>query len=393
MTRNIYIGSEQGTKPRNIMVFNVAAESVGALSILQDVHRDAVQRADADVNWIFVLGRADLPESESIAVLRYPWVKKSWFHRLFFDWFVAPGLIKKYGIDTVLSLQNLSIPRVDRPQTIYVHQSLPFSTHRFSFFKDTLFWVYQNVIGQMMIGSIRKADSVIVQTHWMKEACLRKTGVDETKIHVIPPRMTMTPKNLFSPTKEAYTTFFYPAAAMRYKNHILILSACKLLLERGVKGFSVVFTLSGKENDYARRLFERAKSECLPIVFTRELPRDAVFDYYARSVLLFPSYIETFGLPLLESRVHGSVVLAADAPFSREILEGYSNASFFGAFDADALAALMERSIRGELPYTDAPEEREPKHTAGQSVLQRITEPIASSYTASQPSGAGNSDQ
>lgn len=356
---------------KNIMVFNVAAESVGALSILQDIHREVVQLGDVRIKWFFVLGRADLPESATLKVLRFPWVKKSWFHRLFFDWFVAPRLVKQHEIDEVLSLQNLAIPRVKKPQTIYIHQSLPFSNHRFSLLGDPLFWVYQNIIGPMIISSIKKADSVIVQTRWMKQACILKSGVDETKIHVIPPRINIEPKDLFKPTKEALSTFFYPAAAMKYKNHTLILRACRQLQRRGISGYSVIFTLSGDENEYAEKLFQEAKSEDMPIQFVGALSREEVFEYYARSVLLFPSYIETFGLPLLESRLHGGIILASDTPFAREILEGYVNAHFFDTFDDGALATLMERSVRGELPYEDTPQKSEMEYTA-QSVLRRV---------------------
>ena len=58
-----------------------------------------------------------------------------------------------------------------------------------------------------------------------------------------------------------------------------------------------------------------------------------MFDLYARSILVFPSYVETFGLPLLEARKSGTYILASDCSFSREILEGYEKALFFGETD------------------------------------------------------------
>ena len=63
------------------------------------------------------------------------------------------------------------------------------------------------------------------------------------------------------------------------------------------------------------------------------MSREEVFERYTNSILIFPSYVESFGLPLLEARLSGTYILASDRSFSREILEGYDKASFFEADD------------------------------------------------------------
>ncbi|MBQ4145657.1 MAG: glycosyltransferase, partial [Clostridia bacterium] len=70
---------------------------------------------------------------------------------------------------------------------------------------------------------------------------------------------------------------------------------------------------------------------------------------YNNSTLLFPSYIETYGYPMAEARQMGTLIIASDCPFSREVLEGYKNAYFFDPFDAEALADYMEKIIKGDL--------------------------------------------
>ena len=79
------------------------------------------------------------------------------------------------------------------------------------------------------------------------------------------------------------------------------------------------------------------------------LPYDEVVTRYHTATLLFPSYIETFGYPLAEARQAGTIVLASDTAFSREVLEGYENAYFFDPFRPQELADLMERVIRGNI--------------------------------------------
>ena len=70
---------------------------------------------------------------------------------------------------------------------------------------------------------------------------------------------------------------------------------------------------------------------------------------YNRSTLIFPSYIETVGLPLLEARELGSIILASDCPFSREVLDGYENAYYFDPFNPQELADYMKRVISGDI--------------------------------------------
>ena len=44
--------------------------------------------------------------------------------------------------------------------------------------------------------------------------------------------------------------------------------------------------------------------------------RNEVFENMKTKVLIFPSYIETVGLPLLEAKLIGTIILASNTPFS-----------------------------------------------------------------------------
>ena len=158
-----------------IMVFDVPAESGGALSVLHEFYNEF--KLDQENEYIFVLSVPELKETSNIKIIRFPWIKKSWGYRLYFDHFIAPRLIKEYEIDQVLSLQNITIPRTKVYQSVFVHNALPFSEHRFSFVENRLLWVYQNIIGKNIMRSITKADHVIVQTRWMKKKCVEQLKV------------------------------------------------------------------------------------------------------------------------------------------------------------------------------------------------------------------------
>ena len=155
------------------------------------------------------------------------------------------------------------------------------------------------------------------------------------------------PNVLFSPKPEYFSTFFYPATGIPYKNHRIIIEACKALGKDANKDYSVIFTL--REDQLDPETVKAIKEFGIPVSFIGAVKREKIFEYYSRSVLLFPSYIESYGLPLEEARLAGDIIFASDCAFSREILQGYNNAYYFNPFSASELADLMRLSIEGKI--------------------------------------------
>ncbi|MEH7106445.1 glycosyltransferase, partial [Bacillus sp. JJ1764] len=101
----------------------------------------------------------------------------------------------------------------------------------------------------------------------------------------------------------------------------------------------------------------------LPIEFVGTLDRKDVFEYYSNSILIFPSFIETVGLPLMEAKMHKGVIIASDCQFSREILKGYENAYFFSHDSSNKLFKILFQFISREVVYntpSDMPKQMEP---------------------------------
>jgi len=326
-----------------IMVFDVPAVSGGALSVLNDFYNE--YKNDEINNYIFVISKPELKETKNIKVLRFPWIKKSWIHRIYFDYLIAPMLVRKYEVDEIFSLQNVIVPNANKYQTVYVHNSLPFSEYRFSFKENRLLWIYQNIISKSIFKSITKADRVIVQTNWMKSECIKKLNVDGTKLEVNPPQIQINNVNMFDDKFKDIVTFFYPASGVAFKNHKIIVEACIKLRKVSSAPFKVIFTLSGNENDSIIEMYRIVSEMNLPIEFIGTISRVEVFCYYSSSILLFPSYVESSPLPLTEARIHNTPILASDYAFSHEILDGYVRADFFNAFDAEDLMKKMKTYI------------------------------------------------
>lgn len=337
----------------NILVYNLAAEYAGALTILENFYREVLDYPDKDIHWYFLVSTDKLQDSDNVTIIREPWIKKSWLHRWYFDTFCVQKVVKEKKIDLIYSMQNVPVKRVRTKQVVYFHQSLQFSPVKFSLWnkEQRMYAIRQKFISRIFKRHLKKADHIIVQTKWFKEASAKWIPFDENKFSVVNPKVTIEEKYLQKPYNLQEPIFFYPAGDGMHKNHELVVEACRKLKAEGITDYKVVFTLDRKTAIYSERIAQIIENERLPIEFTGIISKDEVFDYYSKSVMLFPSYLETFGLPPLEARKMGAIVFASDMPFCRESLEGYENAHFYGIYDAEKLASLMKQVINKQLPY------------------------------------------
>lgn len=323
----------------NYLILASAATEGGALTIIKNLYND-IQHDD---NHFYIVTSVDIFEDkDNITIINAGWTKTSRFHRLFFDKVTLEKLVKEHHIDVVVSLQNTISKNKHVEQILYMHQPLPFSKKRYRFNENRTFWLYQNVIYKFIKKAIINADHVIVQTEWMKTAINDQIDIDPHKIIVSHPALDESQLlyNDGAPT----TNFFYPAANFSYKNHSLFLEALSLLED--TLGYTVEFTLDDKDPSN-QHLVEYVNKHNLNVSFLGSIPYTSVCEKFANSILVFPSEIETFGLPLLEARLSNTIILALRTPFALEILDGYSNAYFFD--NAHELSMLMQHVIKMDI--------------------------------------------
>jgi glycosyltransferase involved in cell wall biosynthesis len=75
--------------------------------------------------------------------------------------------------------------------------------------------------------------------------------------------------------------------------------------------------------------------------------------YERGDCLVWPSYVETFGHPMLEAHSHGLPIIAADAASNREIAG--PAAQYFEPFDVAGLRVLLSRAMEEGLPSGPLP--------------------------------------
>ena len=80
--------------------------------------------------------------------------------------------------------------------------------------------------------------------------------------------------------------------------------------------------------------------------FTGFLERDKLYEQYSVSdCLVFPSQVETWGLPISEYSVYNRPMLLADLPYAHETSSGSSFVAFFNPMNPQELAEKMKMTM------------------------------------------------
>lgn len=116
--------------------------------------------------------------------------------------------------------------------------------------------------------------------------------------------------------------FIYPASGEPHKNHQNLIEAWKLLADEGLFP-NLLVTLDEARFPSLCRCIERLEEECgVRIKNLGVLDHGRVLKLYNRvSALIYPSFFESFGLPLTEAQAAGLPVLAGECDYVRDILD------------------------------------------------------------------------
>lgn len=368
-----------------IVVNDIAASTTGALSILKDFYYYIAEH-DTEHEWIFLLGGAYIEETEHIRVRVLSDVKKSWFKRLKFDLLTGAAYLRSLNPDVVFSMQNTLTRGYHGKQVVYVHQPLGFQKiKRFSFFKpaEREYAIYQYIIGAMIDSAVKHADKTIVQTEWMRQAVIEKTKVSPEKVVKILPDIRVDfSEDLGEKEPLQMNRFFFPSGDILYKNHQCILEAADLLQKENITDFEVAFTLTEAEAAESLKYGDSAVKQ--NISCRGRMRREEVYRLYHERILVFPSYIETFGYPPAEARQAGGIIFASDCPFCHEVLEGYANAYYFNPFKPMELAALMKRAVNGEIKKKAVPKDADMQKQQDVASWRTVLETVVSAAAESE---------
>lgn len=329
-----------------LVVSAVNFSAGGPLTVLRDCLSSAAQSLSPEWQIIALVHDQKLIDEPRIRLVEIPDAKRSWLRRLYYEWFGFKKLSRELKPDLWLSLHDIT-PRVfARRQAVYCHNPSPF--YQLSWreaLMDSSFFLFNCFYRYLYQMFIRRNHWVVVQQSWLRTAFIRLYGV--LPVIVAWPEVNLQAESNSLTTETLGKVFFYPAFPRVFKNFEIIGEAANLLKARGVDGFEIRLTLKGDENTYSRWLFEKyGQLSCMRFVgLQNQLKMKR--HYMEASVVLFPSKLETWGLPISEAKVYEKPILVADLPYAHETVGTYEQVSFFPPDNAVILADYMQAYIEG----------------------------------------------
>ncbi len=128
------------------------------------------------------------------------------------------------------------------------------------------------------------------------------------------------------------------------KNHAYLLDAFELLWARGSnERLCIIGRIGWKCDGLVQRIKAHPEWNKRLFMFNQINDKSLEFAYANARALVFPSYVEGFGLPLVEAMQRGLPVMASDIPVFREI-----GGEFMAYFDLDDPQTLADRVTQFE---------------------------------------------
>jgi glycosyltransferase involved in cell wall biosynthesis len=148
---------------------------------------------------------------------------------------------------------------------------------------------------------------------------------------------------------------FYPALARTFKNFELVLAAFEYLSKYspGVyKRLKLILTIGDGNGRYERKLVSKY-AHLTNVSFVGILTREDVDRCYQLcDVVIFPSRLETWGLPISEAKSFNKPLLLADLPYARETLGVYDRVKLINVDDYKELAIVLGKLFLEESVFS-----------------------------------------
>lgn len=317
---------------KTIVVSAVSLRKGGTLTILKDClcYLSALA-GRGEYRVIALVHKQELADYPGIEYIEMPDIIKGWGRRLWCEYVTMRQLSRKLApVYLWLSLHDTTPWVVAERRAVYCQTSFPFyqwSWRDFRFdYKIVLFALFTRFAYRL---NVHQNDYLIVQQEWLRTGFSRILGVKKEKFIVTPPERKDI-QAVAEDIKLPCYTFFYASTPDCHKNFELLCAAASLLeQETGAGRFRVVLTISGKENNYAQWLYKKYGGVD-SIDFAGFMSKEKLFGYYnAVDCLVFPSKVETWGLPVSEFMVNGKPMLLADLPYAHETATGGKAVAFF----------------------------------------------------------------
>ncbi|MEX5285211.1 glycosyltransferase [Selenomonas sputigena] len=339
---------------KKIVVSGVNIVAGGMLSVYKDCLREMLHccKGIEIIALVHDVRLFDDVADERLTYMAFPAAKSSWLQRCYHEYVLFHRLSKEIRPDLWLSMHDMTPRVVAGRQFVYCHNPSPFYLLRwqevFADWKFTLFVLFYRYLYRI---NLLRNRYVIVQQDWMRQKFQRLFGI--SNVVVARPQMAFQqPIVSIAARKEM---FFYPVTVHTYKNVEVLCEAAKMLQD--LPSLQIVLTMDGSEGKYAEKIIRQYR-DVPGLRFIGRQSRERVFALYAEcGAMLFPSRLESWGMPLSEFMVTGKPILTANLPYAHEVLDGYARVKFLEPLEASAWAKAIREVFMGTVQYDVLPQQ------------------------------------
>lgn len=341
---------------KTIVISAVNLVEAGTLAILRDClqYLSTITKS-GEYRIVALVHTRELADFAGIEYIETQWPKKRWVNRIWFEYVSMKKISRQLApVYLWFSLHDTSPNVIAERRAVYCHS--PFVFYKWKW--KELFWTPKIVLFALFTKyiygiNIHKNRHIVVQQDWFRKGMLEMFMLDNNSVIVAPPPASKTLKQVVA--KDCGITFpdysfIYAASPNSHKNFEVICKAVEDLETRyGNQNFKVYITVKGDENAYARWLYKNWGNRFESLVFVGFLSKDILLDYYQKcDCLIFPSKVETWGLPVSEFAAFDKPMLLADVPYAYETAGGSQKTAFFVPTDYKELSRRMHQLIHDE---------------------------------------------
>lgn len=348
---------------KNIVISAINFFEGGPLSVLKDCLTFLNASAYLDQYTFIALVHKkslfDENEYAHIKFIEFPKSRTSYAYRLYYEYIYFKSVAKEHNVFFWLSLHDMTPSIGTVSQAVYCHNPSPFNTLnvRDIYLQPTQFF-FRLFYKYLYKINIKKNKYVIVQQLWIKHRFETMFNLNGDQIITAPPEIPtisttyLERSNMGTEDKKiSKKMFFFPTFPRPFKNIEVICEAIALVSDKKNKGVTVVITIDGSENTYAKTIVEKYR-HIEAIKFIGLINREEVYDYYSQcDGLIFPSKLETWGLPISEFKQFNKPMFVSNLPYAKETVGKYEFACFFNPDDPIQLSELIIHAMEDTLVF------------------------------------------
>ena len=352
----------------NIFVIATTLQAGGGITIYKQFLSHLPEYIGENRYWIFVNPVLPQVEIKGVTYISFPLQSK--IKRILFEGKRLKEEATKLGMkpDVIVSLQNNGYRSFkDCKQIVYYHQPMPLYPGVWNPFRsqERSQFLYKYIFPHIVKKTWSKNTQFVVQIPFIKRRMVEYFGIPASNIQVCFPDIEKIDIEKVKPhifNKEVYNFLSVVVGDVpRYKNLLTLIKAAEFLKQNCLgldKPVKIHLTTTAEEAKVWAKEVKKHDVEDI-IQFDGKYGYDELLRLYkGADALLFPSYIETLGLPLLEGAAFGLPVLAANIDYAHEVLGDYEGAIYIDVHNAKAWAEKIKEVGKNDRRYKPLSQDR-----------------------------------